>query len=126
VRTAAGIAAGGALAALARLELNRLLDPDLLGFPWATLAANAAGCFLIGLLVGYASGRNMPPALLEAIRTGFIGGFTTFSAFSVETIGLIEAGRTFHAALYALSSIALGYALVFLGLSVGRRGNGHA
>ena len=125
MRTAAGVAAGGALAALARLGLNLLLDPDLLRFPWATLVANAVGCLLIGLLAGYASRRNWPPALVEAIRTGFIGGFTTFSAFSVETIGLLEAGRPVDAALYALGSIALGYALTWLGLRVGRRGNGH-
>jgi len=126
VRTAAGIAAGGALAALARLGLGRLLDQDLLHFPWATFVANASGCFLIGLLAGLAPRLRLSPALLEAIRTGFLGGFTTFSAFSAETIGLAEAGRIPAAALYALGSIAVGYSLALLGLRLGRRGDRHA
>jgi fluoride exporter len=121
VRTVLGIAAGGALAALARIELNRLLDPNLLQFPWATLTANAVGCLLIGLLSGYASRRSLSPVLLEAVRTGFIGGFTTFSAFSVETIHMIEAGHALSAAVYVLSSIILGFALTLLGMRIGRR-----
>jgi fluoride exporter len=122
MRTALGIAAGGALAALARVGLSELLaDPNQLSFPWSTLAANAAGCLMIGLLSGYAARRSLPPALLEAIRTGFIGGFTTFSAFSVETIRLIDAGHAWSAAIYVLTSILLGFTLTLLGMRMGRR-----
>ena len=122
MKTLLGIAAGGALAALARAGLSELLtDPNRLTFPWATLAANAAGCLMIGLLSGYAARRSLPQALLEAVRTGFIGGFTTFSAFSVETIRLLDAGHAASAAVYVLTSILLGFSLTLLGLRIGRR-----
>jgi fluoride exporter len=122
MRTALGIAAGGALAALARLGLSELLaGPNRLSFPWSTLAANAAGCLMIGLLSGYAARRSLPPVLLEAVRTGFIGGFTTFSAFSVETVRLIDAGHALSAAIYVLTSILLGFTLTLLGMRMGGR-----
>lgn len=122
MKTLLGIAAGGALAALARAGLSELLtDPNRLTFPWATLAANAAGCLMIGLLSGYAVRRSLPQALLEAVRTGFIGGFTTFSAFSVETIRLLDAGHSALAASYVVTSILLGMGLTLLGMRMGRR-----
>ncbi|HEY5999890.1 MAG TPA: fluoride efflux transporter CrcB [bacterium] len=85
-------------------------------FPWGTLAVNAAGCLLIGLLGGAAETRHV---LTQEQRlfliTGFLGGFTTFSAYGFETYFLIRVGEPWLAAANALGQVALGLAAVWAG-----------
>ena len=112
------VALGGALGASARHGVNlgaaRLFGP---GFPWATLAVNIAGSFLMGLLVA-ALGRGglWAPFLL----TGVLGGFTTFSAFSLDAVMLWQKGQGGLAALYVGASVLLSLAALVAGLSMGR------
>ena len=114
---------GGGLGAAARHGINRaglaLLGP---GFPWWTLAVNVAGSFAIGLLAGlfgaWETGQNMRLFLI----TGVLGGFTTFSAFSLDALTLWERGTFREAALYILGSVILSLAAAAVGLMVTRAG----
>ncbi len=112
---------GGGLGAVARHSINRaglaLLGP---GFPWWTLAVNVAGSFLIGLLAGLfgalETGHNMRLFLI----TGFLGGFTTFSAFSLDALTLWERGAELQAGSYILASVILSLLAAAVGLLVTR------
>ena len=96
------VAAGGSLGAVSRFLLSTLtLTPGR--FPWATLVINIAGSFAIGLVWGL---YNNQPWFEDwgryFIVVGFLGAFTTFSAFSLETLGLMESGRVAGAASYCM------------------------
>ncbi len=86
------------------------------GFPWGTLGVNLAGGLLIGLLAGWfvRAGANEAARLFLAV--GVLGGFTTFSAFSLETYLMLQRGEIAIAALYVGSSVAGSVLLLFLGL----------
>jgi CrcB protein len=86
------------------------------GFPWGTLGVNLAGGLLIGLLAGWfvRAGANEAARLFLAV--GVLGGFTTFSAFSLETYLMLQRGEIAIAALYMGSSVAGSVLLLFLGL----------
>jgi CrcB protein len=89
-------------------------------FPWGTLIVNLSGGFLMGLLAGaiLRQGAGLPVHLLLGV--GLLGGFTTFSAFSLEAALLVERGQVGAAALYALVSVIGSIALLFAGLWAGR------
>ncbi len=87
-------------------------------FPLATLLVNIAGSFAMGLLVGWLA-KTLPPAQNEIrlfVAVGILGGFTTFSAFSLDAMTLIERGDLWPAALYILGSVVLSIVALFLGL----------
>ncbi|MHA6347539.1 fluoride efflux transporter CrcB [Roseivivax sp. CAU 1761] len=114
------VALGGALGATARhltgLAALRLAGP---GFPWGTLTVNVAGSFLMGLLavaLTHWGAARLSPLLL----TGILGGFTTFSAFSLDALTLWERGAAGQAALYVAGSVALSLAALALGLAAAR------
>jgi len=86
------------------------------GFPWGTLIVNILGCFAIGLLYGYAERWNFPKEWRLFTATGVLGGFTTFSSFSNETVTLFNNGSYGQAAIYVLTSVLIGIAGTFLGL----------
>lgn len=115
------VAAAGFLGAAARYGIGLVL-PDGNGhsMPWATLAVNLAGSWLLGLLIGSASRLRLPAWLREAAGTGFLGAFTTFSAFSAQMANLIRHGEYGLAALYAALSAGAGWLLAAWGLSAGR------
>lgn len=114
------VALGGAVGAVARHGVNigagRLLGP---GFPAGTLAVNVAGSFLMGLLVVVLAGRGNAPAPL--LMTGFLGGFTTFSAFSLDTVTLWQRGQAAVALAYVAASVGLSLAALLAGLAVGHK-----
>ena len=90
------------------------------GFPWGTLVINAAGSLVMGLLAGFfafKAGEGATQSLRLFLMTGVLGGFTTFSAFSLETILLWERGDVASAVLYILASVVLAVLGLFLGLS---------
>lgn len=108
---------GGALGAMARYGLGSLLAAAL-AWPWGTLVINAAGSLLIGLCMAIAAAQPMGPRLRLFLTTGFLGGYTTFSAFAHEVVGLGLGGRLPEALLYAAASLVgcvtaarLGFAL---------------
>ena len=120
------VAIGGAFGAALRYQAGRAMTgwlgaPAMSVFPWATLAVNAAGSLLIGLLFGWlARSGEDGDQLRLLLGVGLLGGFTTFSAFSLELVMLVERGQFTIAALYAFLSIALGVTGLFFGLTLTR------
>jgi len=106
--TLAQVALGGALGAVGRylagLAALRLLGA---GFPWGTLAVNVAGSVLMGALYVALTERGGAGRLAPFLMTGVLGGFTTFSAFSLDAVALFEEGRIGAAGLYVLGSVGL-------------------
>lgn len=93
-------------------------------FPWGTLLVNVLGSFLLGLLVGLGLRGTLTPRLKAALGTGLLGGFTTFSAFSVETLGLFEEGLWLEGVGNVAISLGLGLPAAVAGLWVGRATSG--
>ena len=112
---------GGGLGAVARHGVNRaglaLLGP---GFPWWTLAVNVAGSFLIGLLAGMFGALETGHHARLFLTTGFLGGFTTFSAFSLDALTLWERGEPLQASLYIIGSVVLSLIAAVAGLMLSR------
>ena len=118
------VALGGAIGAVARYQLGRLVTHmagPTANFPWATLAANVLGSLAMGLLFGLlARNGGASDAVRLFLGVGLLGGFTTFSAFSLEMLQLIQRGSTGMAMTYALVSVLAGLAALYLGLLVMR------
>ena len=115
------VALGGALGAAARflagLGVLRLVGPT--PFPVAILTVNVIGSFLMGLFAIWALHRGLS-AWQPFVMTGFLGGFTTFSAFSLEAMTLIERGDVAQAVLYMALSVGLSVGALALGLWLAR------
>jgi len=113
---------GGAIGAGARHLVGRaalaLWGP---GFPVGTLAVNVIGGLAMGLLAGWLATRaSGDEALRYLLGVGVLGGFTTFSAFSLETVTMIERGDLTTAVFYILASVVLAIGALFAGLQVSR------
>lgn len=116
IQVAIGGALGSTLRYLVGLGAVRLFGT---GFPVGTLVVNVAGSFVMGLLYGVLSGRgamHLAPLLLA----GVLGGFTTFSAFSLDTVTLWERGQVTTAVLYVLVSVLVSLAALWAGLVLAR------
>jgi fluoride exporter len=118
IMTLSQVALGGAAGAVARyltvMAATRTFGP---GFAFGTLLVNVAGSFAIGILfVVLAQRGNLSPLLM----TGFLGGFTTFSAFSLDALKLWEAGQSAQALAYIAASVVLSLAAVALGAALAR------
>ena len=116
------VALGGAFGAMARYgtdsALMRLAGP---GFPWGTVAVNLLGSLVLGLLIGAAAhGLHLSQEVRALVVTGFLGAFTTFSTFSLNTVTLIERGETAAALGYVAGSVVFGVGLFFAGLRAWR------
>ena len=85
------------------------------GFPVATFVTNVIGAFCIGFIVGLAVPASLPPKTTLLLKTGFCGGFTTFSTFALEASGLFERGNWFVGGGYVLLSLVLGVLACFAG-----------
>lgn len=120
IQTLLQVALGGALGASARYLTNvaamRLIGP---GFPWATAAVNVAGSFLMGVIVVVLAHRDAT-RLAPFLMTGLLGGFTTFSAFSLDALTLWERGETALAAIYVAGSVIVSLAAIVAGMSLAR------
>ena len=113
---------GGGVGAALRHGVN-LISARWFGtaFPWHTLFENVTGSLVMGLIAGYFAmkgGVSQPWRLF--LTTGILGGYTTFSAFSLDTVLLYERGETGLAALYVLSSVALAVGGLVVGLALVR------
>jgi CrcB protein len=116
------VAIGGAIGSVARylvgVGMGRLMG---MSFPWGTLTVNIVGSFAIGILTELVARRfNASAELRLLIVVGFLGGFTTFSSFSLDTMALVERGATFHAFAYVGASLVLALGAAFGGLLLGR------
>jgi len=123
------VAVGGVLGALARYGVALALGDSLsstpdqnASFPWSTIVVNLAGAFVIGFIAllidgsGQGTGHFAHPLFI----TGFLGGFTTFSALALDSVGLLESGAWFSAASYLAVTFIGGIALVFVGERLGK------
>ena len=110
------VALGSALGGVWRYLLADLINMFVRGFPLATLTVNVLGSFIIGIFFVYCS-RSMHEELLRAfLMVGLMGGFTTFSSFSLETLTLFEEGKLLLAVFYVVSSVFLSLLGVYLGM----------
>lgn len=116
------IAIGGVLGCWARYAMTNLVET--IGgrdFPFATLSINVLGSFLIGFLfIAMVERLTVAPYIRFGIITGGLGGFTTFSTFSMETLLLAEQGEVAKSVLYVLLSVALGLVAAFAGAYIAR------
>jgi CrcB protein len=116
------VALGSALGGVARVALSGGIYRRWgTSWPWGTLAVNLVGCFLIGVLFGWAEVRfRLSPGTRLFLMAGFCGGFTTFSTFALESSQLLKSGAPLAALVYAMSSVVLGVTLFWTGTLVGR------
>ncbi|ABC62362.1 fluoride efflux transporter CrcB [Erythrobacter litoralis] len=121
------VALGGAIGAVLRYQMGRWMTgwlgaPAMSVFPWATLAINALGSLLMGVLAGVLF--KLSPGVQDQWRlligTGILGGFTTFSAFSLEVWVMVERGQPAFAALYVVLSVSLAISALVFGLMLTR------
>jgi fluoride exporter len=112
---------GGAGGAIARMLVATMVT-ERLGtlIPYATLLINVTGSFVLGLVVGAIEAQVVSPAVRPALAIGFLGAFTTFSTFSLETATLLEEGNLLLATVYVSASVVVGIVVAALGLWVGR------
>ena len=112
----------GALGAMGRHGLDSWVRTTLPGnFPSGILAANVLGCLALGLLTGAALGGAVPENWRLPLATGFLGSFTTFSTFSVDTVRLLQGGEWRLAAANVCASLVLGLLAAGAGLALGQR-----
>lgn len=108
---------GGALGSMLRYGSGLLIGPRT--FPLATLLINITGSFIIGVVMAYSlRNETFAGSWKLFLATGICGGFTTFSAFSLENLQLLQNGKTGMFALYTASSILLGIAAVWMGFKL--------
>jgi CrcB protein len=114
------VAIGGAFGSIARYLLSYFFTKNnVANFPWATFIANVFGCLVIGLFWGYIQKNNLQNDTLKLlVITGFCGGFTTFSTFSLENIQFIQNQNYNLAILYTFSSIIVGFLAVSIGFKL--------
>lgn len=112
---------GAGLGGLARHGVNCLALRMGSSFPWGTMAINVSGSVLMGLVVGWFAARGDGAAARLFVATGMLGGYTTFSTFSLEAFMLIERGEWIGALGYVAGSVALGIGGLFLGLYLMRQ-----
>ncbi|MCX6276137.1 MAG: fluoride efflux transporter CrcB [Bacteroidetes bacterium] len=113
------IGTGSFIGGISRYLLSQFIQSRIVStFPFATLSVNIIGCFLIGIVFGFSERANLNPEWRLFLATGILGGFTTFSAFSNETFGLIRAGEIFNASAYIAASVFLGILATWIGYSV--------
>jgi CrcB protein len=132
----AAVAVGGAAGALARAGISTLVPhTDTAAWPWATFATNLLGCLVLGVVLDWVDSRHGAWTLTRPrwarlarplLASGVLGGFTTFSTFSVETYGLMRSGAAGSALLYAVASVVLGLGLVVAGRAIGSAAFGAA
>ncbi len=113
------IGAGSFLGGVCRYLAAQLIqDKFLSAFPYGTLGVNLLGCFAIGLVFGWSERASLPVEWRLFLATGFCGGFTTFSALSNETLGLLRDGQFWSASVYVIASIVLGLVATLAGISL--------
>jgi CrcB protein len=109
---------GGGLGSISRYGLALLIWPIQGKFPWATFAANAFACLLLGYWMGLHTGGSLTEQRRLLLTTGFCGGFSTFSTFTAESFRLWQDGRQTEAFAYVAGSLTICLVCLFLGLKM--------
>ncbi len=113
------IGSGSFIGGISRYLISQFIHSRFLSaFPFGTMAVNIIGCLLIGLVYGISEKSNMTQELRLFLATGILGGFTTFSAFSNETVGMLRDGQFLFASVYVSASVILGIAATFIGIAL--------
>lgn len=116
IKNIAIVGAGSFIGGAARYLVSLAMKGVSKGFPWATLAVNVLGCFLIGLLWGlFSRSASEGSSWALFLTVGVCGGFTTFSTFSKEALMMLQSGNIWGFAAYVALSVIAGVALVALG-----------
>ena len=112
---------GAAVGAPARYLTDRAIQSrhDSV-FPWGTFAVNVIGSLVLGVLVGAATQRDVPPALVAGLGTGFCGALTTYSTFGYETVRLAEDGARLYAGLNVVANVVVGLGVAAGGYVLGQ------
>ncbi len=109
------VAAGGALGSVCRYGIGVLTAG--LGFPWGTMIVNVVGSFIMGLLVAFfTQNAEISQTTRLFLTVGILGGFTTFSAFSLDSVLLLQKGQTLAAVFYIVASVILSLAALAGGM----------
>lgn len=111
---------GGGLGSVLRYGISKYyseLQPASV-FPWATMTSNIISCFIAGLVFALLSKQTISQEYKWLLIVGFCGGFSTFSAFSYETLNMVQQHQWIEALMYTLASIFLGLLSLYLGLKV--------
>lgn len=117
----AAVAGGGALGAPARYGVAQLVHVSPHTFPWATFWTNLTGSFALGLFLVVVVGRYPPSRYLRPfVATGFLGAYTTYSTFAVESILLVKDGHAGVALAYSAASLVAGLLSAGAGMAAGR------
>ena len=117
----AAIALGGALGAVARYGVAQLIEVAPDSFPWATFWTNISGSLALGVVLALVLERFPPTRYLRPfVATGFLGAYTTYSTFAVETDLLVKDGHAALALAYAAGSLMAGFAAVWAGIWAAR------
>lgn len=113
------VGVGAGLGAIMRYLMTSLIKRKIRGnFPVATLVINIMGAFFLG----YLKAKNIPSEVDLLLATGFLGGFTTFSTFQVESVSLLDEKRRVHLASYVLMTYLCGLIAAYLGMVLGNFG----
>ena len=112
------VGAGGAIGSMLRYFLAIVWGPR--SFPYATLTANIIGCFVIGILFGLGLRHSVSNYSWKFLSIGICGGFTTFSAFSLEGVEFLQQQRFIPFILYLVSTLTVGLVATFIGYTVVR------
>jgi len=112
------IVAAGGIGALMRYLIGRgTINLGWTGLPFGTLIANLIGCFLMGYLSWMLTNKwQLSKEIQSVLLTGFLGGFTTFSAFSLETVNMLEQDNGIYTIIYVLAKVVLCICLCFVGI----------
>lgn len=111
------LALGGALGTLCRYEVNVWAGHYEAAIPFGTMVVNVLGSFLMGFLVFYFGNHaELSPLLKLFLTTGFLGGFTTFSTYNMELVGLLLEGNVHYAVFYFLGNVVLGVMACYAGV----------
>lgn len=115
------VALGGAIGSAARYLVGAFVanrfGPD---FPWGTFIVNVSGSFLIGVILSLVGGGQLPAGARLFLAVGVMGGYTTFSTYSNETLQLVQGGEVGAAMFNALGQVVAGFIGVYLGVVLGR------
>ena len=115
------IGTGSFIGGVLRYLLSQFIHAKTLStFPFGTLTVNILGCFLIGMVFGFSDKGNITPEWRLFLATGILGGFTTFSAFSNETVGMLREGQLWYATAYISSSVIVGLLATFIGIAISK------
>jgi CrcB protein len=119
------VAIGSAIGGVARYLIGSWMQ-RFSGFPWGTLAVNITGSFILGWFARYAVAHSVRPEIRAFIAVGICGGYTTFSAFSYESMSLLRDGHWLRAGTYITGSVVLSLLAVFAGMAAGPAAAGNA